>query len=272
MCDDWDPAIVFINSKYKTSGTASDFSVYSPNTLVNRNKAYNYIEVRQVVLPMTFYNVRATIGNNTECSTIYFTNSSAEEKKYAVPDGYYNIEDLMAKIKAGLDSNDGTGTTYTVELVVDSTTSTILTHKVRISADANFALRFGDDSINSLIPDLLGYERSDTSAGTTFTASKIYSLRNNGNFIHIGSNIQTNTFNFSDNNGSVSLSNKYGSLSILASVPINDFGTYVYGNTSRLKLKTNVTQLNGFQFKLLDENYNIIDTNGQDWSMELIFS
>lgn len=110
----------------------------------------------------TVYTVRNGINNK-----IYF-NENSTNKTATVAAGYYTDSTLPAAIKSALDSASGGFATFTV-------TISGATKKTTITSTQNFSLTFGTNTSAS-IARILGFNKIDTSAATSHTASNIINL------------------------------------------------------------------------------------------------
>lgn len=88
--------VVRVSSLERSSGTPNSFQVNLGNDI--RLDCVISVQVLQVSIPNTTYNVSAAIGNNTFQADFTIAGPVA----FAIPDGFYNTAQLMAYIQAQL--------------------------------------------------------------------------------------------------------------------------------------------------------------------------
>ena len=143
--------IVNINSKNRSSGSIGNFNTKALN--LQRNiRAVKLLDV-QIFMSMNTFNPGVIM---------FMESATGTTRQATIAPGNYNETTILAAVKLALDSSGGQVYTCTYNLATNSIT---------ISAGSNFTLYFGD--VRSTAYDRLGFDRSNTLAGTSFTGAAI---------------------------------------------------------------------------------------------------
>jgi hypothetical protein len=253
---------VFINSKFRSSGTSDDFKILLNNPLVG----YNII-VGSVVIPKTYNNILDGINNRVK-----FLNSAFVVIDGSLPVGTapYQLSFLFNNLITFLQFNDP-GRTYTI--VLDDN------NKVVISIDAGgFGIFPTPDSIFYLLGFRENVSGSSIRATHTFDIERTKQIIIESSF-DIGSPNYRTGYNLSTvTNGFhilkvLSLSNdelhSNYSPTILNSMPIIANNNT---NVNVIPFMLDSKNYSNLSFRLLDDQGRPLDLNGFDWNIELILN
>lgn len=279
---------ISIDSKFRENfytTTSSDFYIYLPSKIKNVVS----MQITSFELPISFYGISATHGNNYFTISITDINNNVFVRDILIPDGNYTafslvkfLNNLLCPIDASgnmiypddlfsyisfsvnIDENDGTGTGKTT-VVTDNynITSFKLDFSYKINCGKNSqeypTSRFGQ--VLGFIKDIYDSEILYTSESVTdvFPSRYVYlsidDYNNNFSYLFMPVYKQATTF----------------SSTIIAKIPINtNFFTLI--NENDLKIITDERQYFGpvdidrLRITLLDEYGNILDINNANYS------
>jgi hypothetical protein len=227
-----------ISSKDRKSGTSSNFNIDK----IHRDKVKGF-RVDYISLPYTWYNV------STSNNTIVVNGSNV-----SISAGYYNITTLCSALQTALVSVDATFTcTYSSS-----------TGKVTIARSTNFTLNLSSSSWT--LRRQIGFNgTSNVTGATTFTSDSIVNI-NNGNsaYLHcspLGKYIENQT---TDNRSD-----------FIISIPIDKSPQeiiYYVPPVENVYTFSQEISLGGDQtFYFTDIDRNVLNLNGAEWEMKLIF-
>ena len=237
-----------ISSSNRTSSSASstNFTIIPTNQIEPLMKK---LLVRRVTIPYTVY----TINSNN--NKLYWVDSDSSAKTSTITSGNYDENTLAAAIASQMNIDKTSVDIYTC--TVNSTTA-----KFTITNNTN-NFQLTTTSTSSAIWKVLGYTTSSNKTGSTsYTGTNVYNLQPLM-VIYICSNLADG------NNARV----QAGDFPILCAIPISaNFGNIVtYINDFGDEIPLNNTK-SMFTFQLYDDNLNLIDLNGQDWTIEFAVS
>lgn len=231
---------IFINSKDRISGTSSNF-------LVNMNISIEYADYLQLLnvrIPNTFYNV------NSYNNQITFIDNLSVTHTITIPNGSYNINNLLTAIQTAL--NAASALVFT--LTYNSTT-----FKLTISTTDNFQLLFGS-GLNQL-NYLLGFSSIDLNGANSYTSDLCVSLSFNYIVIKIDEIGRTAYYS----------TNKRDEKTFI--IPINEpSGSYVEYDHKQYFYQCADTRgkvLSQLNISLFSPGGNPLNLNGSDWYMIL---
>lgn len=216
------------------------------------------IQLLSCIIPNSWYNLSAKIGNNT----IQFSETGdVDLNGITIPDGSYNIDELMNQVKTLLDANSTNNCTYTLTYN-EITNSVNITHNKTSTVEtvfnflsSNNARRFlgftqGEFNINSTNTSI----NSDRAVDITDTLNSIY-LRTNLSNLKV---IESSTNKFSN---------------ILAHIPIdlrrNDF--IIYNPPQPFEMALAVNQISRIDLEFTFQNEELkVDFGRGDWEANLL--
>lgn len=197
-----------------------------------------YLSVQNTSIPYSFYNINST--NNT---LIYLLSPSVYNT-IIIPQGNYNINNLISTLISLM-----TGFTITYNNITNKITIIYSLGDFTLLLNSSILSILGF-STTSIIRSLNGTRTSDNSINMHPITS-----------INVVSNLITYNINksFLNNN------------SILCRIPINTppFSIIEYNNNNNFRINLFINTFNSIKIKLLDDNGNILDLNGLNFSITL---
>lgn len=197
-----------------------------------------HINVVHASIPFTFYNVNST--NNVLNYTVGTTGYSL-----VLPQGNYTSTTMKNYLNLNLQNFT---TTY------DSTTN-----KFKFLNTQNNDFTF---NATSTCLGLLGFAGQSTSSSYSLISTRTINL-NPIRCICVCTNLKTSNININSKNKS----------NIICSIPIttqpNSIITYM--NLNNFKINTYANIISSIQIKLMDQDGNLLDLNGANWSMTIQF-
>ena len=238
---------IHLNSKYADSyikGNHSD-CVFNLPLIEVPLQHHIYISVVHCVIPYTFYNINAT--NNA----LHFNSNSVERPILYITQGNYNAIQLASYLSSSMSA-------YNIRVSYNS-----ITNKFTFSNVNNAMFYIYNDSQSTCL-SILGFQNS-TLSQFTLTSGSLTSI-NSANMqtkhcICIQSNfISGNINNYKKNENT-----------ILCSIPINTQPYSMIAYTPAKPIRTNIFNnlINLINLRIVDQNNETIDLNGQDWSITL---
>ena len=247
-----DTVEIYLNSKSanKQNGT-SNCVFHLPNIEVNKDEVA-YINVKQAVLPFSWYNVNET--NNVLDIRI------ANVRPYTIniPFGNYNINQLISYLHSQfllfLANDKDLIITYS-----NQTNKLLFTHHHH-----NFRLEY-----SSTCFELLGFGDNEDYFSTNISGTNTHILDSvNGINLFVVRQIYIASDNFILNNINASNPND---TNILASVSVtgNPNSIIHYENTTTRHLIHHLNNVTNLNIKLLDQDSDLLNLNGVNWSITL---
>jgi len=218
------------------------------------------IQLLSCIIPNSWYNLSAKIGNNI---ILFSETGDTDDNGITIPDGSYNIDELISEVKTLLDTNSTNNCVYTLSYnqitnsvnITHNKTSTIATTFNFLSN--NNARRFlgfsqGEFTINSSNTSI----NSDRAVDITDTLNSVY-LRTNLSNLKV---IESSTNKFSN---------------ILAHIPIdlqrNDF--IIYNPPKPFEMGLSVNQITRIELEFTFQNEELkVDFGKGDWECNLLIN
>ena len=257
MCECASKKIVVFDSRdrEKSTDSATDFLVHLKKPL----KHCKSIELKEVILPWTMYNISAAKGNHQ----LTFKEDLQADVTITIPDGHYSIAALCSEIGTLMDVGSPTFQTYTV-------TYSATTMKVTFSANITTFLLYGSDSVGKTtgLEQELGF-LLETTSNLSNTSDNVPKL--------LTPEYVLLTVDFVPDNVNTLDSNKNASFVLSSNLNASSAvgGTVLHltsQNTFKQLIRLSDTNLQHFRISLRDEQNVLLDLNGCDWSMILAFS
>lgn len=235
---------LYINSKNRTHGDSTDFSVQLD---LPREIEFDRVVCLAASIPKSFY----LIGHDS----IFYLNEGILQAAITMPRGNYSLSAFKSTVISLLNAHSPNNWTYNVSYPARSSTDT---GKLRYTVSGNTSqpsLQFTEK-----LYEQFGFDKNSTNQFTlgTLDSTNVINLQKESTlYIH------------SDMCDS-------GNDNILASVYANDstdFGsiTYKYQDAHVESKKLVSNKSNTFRFYLTDEDEVPINLNGQNWVMTLLF-
>jgi len=209
----------------------------------SNEKAYH---VESVIMPFTWYNIRAPFNNfkYTVNNVVYNAN---------LKEGTYNLNQLLTELKTKTDALVAqSGITYTFS-------SDGITNKVTIAKSGNASLIFDDTTIYRE----LGFIKQTYASSTTDTGSYLPNLTG-GAVIYILSNALTRHNSRIHNTDSILMN-------IIARIAVDvSFGSIISNIGLINNIRSSDVQLNeSVDLRVVDEWLRPLSFNGYDWYLKL---
>lgn len=239
-------SVVSISSKDKDNSVDSthNFSVSLDCPINTRD--YDYIKIINCRIPNTFYNI------NSNCNTLSWVDGSTQANTTTITAGNYSITELISALQTALNADKAGGDSNTYQVAINS-----ITEKITISLSAgsnNFSFTAGN------LSKKLGFY-NDGSGATSYTADNIYNLYNGLQNIFVSCDFIGGLF-----------SSKNSKRRFLLSLPTENFGTISkYKNEENLLYRNENSYFGSVRMALYDEDYNPLDLNGANWSIQFGF-
>ena len=231
--------IIHIDSSDRSSGNHNDFKVIIHDNQLGNNKD---VSIHSLIIPFSYYAINDNnndfLAGPTGGDTITLTN------------GNYTSNELATELKTQLDA--------------------VLTPTYTVSHDSKtgkFTFSSGDSSDFVIITDTknykyLGFNASSTnnSASGSLVSTNVIDVAGT-RYIDIRSNLHTHSSNSSNNNRD-----------LLARIyPNSDpFASIFYDHSSFEGVYFDGNYLRQLELALYDDNNDLLDLNGQEWSISLI--
>jgi len=243
---------IYLNSKTanKQNNSTSSCTFNLPNIEVRQDEKA-YVNVKQAVIPFSWYNVNET--NNKLDMLI----GGVHTYSISIPFGNYNINQLISYLSSQILLFPGNDKSLTIAYSIQTNklTFTHTHHSLRLLA-------------TSTCFELLGFNEG-TQYDATNTSGHIYVLNSvNGINLFVVRQVYIASDNFILNN--VNASNPNDS-NILASVCVtgNPNSVIQYENTTTRHLIHHLNNITNLQIKLLDQDSDLLNLNGVNWSVTL---
>ena len=244
-------AILEIDSALRTSGSISDYEMILNHPIyLNRARQY-FIRLENIKVPTSFYNINST---NNVLKITEDPAGTPDAISVTIPPGNYTESELRSTTIALL--NAATLNTNTYSMSFDS-----ITGKITITTDTT---EFLVDSITngSLINRAFGFEDAQYTSASMELISVNHISLNFVRYLNIKTDLGSNN-HYSRNNLQ----------DIGVQVPITEGRSTIqfYDNHSGYRAKMeNRHNIKHLRLRILDNNNNIIDLNGVNWSAELV--
>jgi hypothetical protein len=207
---------------------------------------YTQVGVFNAQIPISWY----TIDQYRNVLKYKYPSSSSTISTISLTLGNYNSNSLITEMKTQFLAN---GHNFTINL-------NSINGKVTFSSTSNFS--FLNTTNGSLIMDLLGFDDSVNYTSSSLSLTAIYPLNMLGiQRLKINSNaLSTHTIN----------SKTLSESNTIASIPVNasSFGLIQYENKNVYSL-LRAKVINQIDIQIRDQDENLIDLNGIDWTMTL---
>jgi hypothetical protein len=236
--------IFYINSKYRTSGTHSDMNY----KLDMHDIQPDHVMVLQANIPKSYYMVQE--GLNT-----FILIEDGTTVIISIPIGNYTRNSFKLALQTQLNTNSPNNWIYSVSIPLSTVADT---GKYTFVVTNNIGLQPTIVFNSSNIAELIGF---DTDTTYTWTNDKIIST----NVIKLQKEdtifIRSNIVNVHSN----------GVLQEINAINSADFDNIVYTNTNseHYAKEINGYTNNTFNFKLTNENGEIMNLNGQNYTMTI---
>lgn len=244
-------AIIEIDSTLRTSGSIENFEVILNHVVyLNRDRQY-FMRLENLKIPTSFYNINS---NNQVFKITEDPAGTPDDISITIPSGNYTESELRTTAVALLNSATANANTYA--MAFDS-----ITGKITITTDTT---EFRVDSITngSNINKAFGFGDAQYTSTSMSLISVNHISLNFIRYLNVKSDMGSNN-HYSKNN----LEN------IGVQIPITEGRSTIqfYDNHDGYKAKLESKHsIKSIRFRIVDNNKNLIDLNGVDWSCEIV--
>jgi len=250
-----EPIEVVLNSKNGTDLNNLDgHKIYLLEQEISSRKDERLLLfLKKVFLPFSFYTLSSSQKNNI--LDITETNSSGSITYFiTIPDGNYNINDLIITIKSLLEATTQKNFKYTI--TYNKSTGKVSFKILSGTSPTNATLLFSSGGNSKFsVRNILGFNETDVSFTTSSstTSQKIVDMADGLDSIHIKSNLV---------GSNIRSTNAEGGELLLVPVDLEPF-SIIYFDEGGLPFKHLLSQENikRIEIKMTDANDNIIDFN-----------
>lgn len=228
---------IYLDSQYasvNSSSTNSDLYFFLQTPILVGNDHDIVLRVENFVCPISFFVVNST-NNRLVTST----------GTYVIPEGNYNALTLKSQLETIMPS-------YSIGYDVN-------TNKLSFTSMTDFTFLS-----TSTCFKIIGFEEgiNHSSAGSTLTSEYVVNLSGTS-LIYIDiPNITTRNISSKNGGGFTTIIK-----SVVADVPYGSILSYTNNTTAAVKLQEKY--ISYFHVRLLDDDYNLLDLNGQHFSLTL---
>ena len=251
--DDGFAVLVRINSEERVAplvNTTSSFKVQFGNN--NELGAINRVSIKQISIPNVQYNIKAASSVHPAYNA--FTYNDGANKTITIPVGYYNIDQLIAAIKA-----DPLAVAANLQITVNAASK-------RLQFTSTTPISYLNESSGNGMASILGILTNSAPLVTSYNATGFYNLA-------VHPNVYVASQAISD--GSHMVSPTLGSLPVCAVVPITvPFGDIIQYTTVQEHLDdihytshANGKSLSTIDLQIYDGDGQLLDLQGLDWTI-----
>lgn len=248
-----------IDSRKRSTGTTNEFT-YVIN--VKTDHKFDNFCVVQAQIPKSYYLI-----DSTRRDTTFILQEGVSQAVITVPDGDYNVYSFQPVLTAALNAGSPNGYTYSISYPNGQVAAQ--TNKYTYSVTGNSGVQpsfiFGPGDISRSITNLMGF----------FPDVGTYSFAANTLISNITVRFQ-HTFYLQIKSSSARQPNSLDSdTSVLCTIPVGDtidYGMILYNMIEINDASVELTNpgSNIFDFALYDDNDELINLQGQDWSMRVM--
>lgn len=235
---------VFINSKNRTSGSSSsDFKVH----LNRRIQNIHSVSVRSIEIPFSWYCI------NTSNNRISWSSSGTDYSATLSP-GNYTADELAIELQNKMNAQLA-GFIVTYE---DKTLKYTFSHN-----STSFVINYAESTCNLLIGLIIV---APDSAGLSWTSQNVIQITGS-NLLFLESNVLSS--------GRALSHSDEEERPIFLKVPVNQNAGSIVTRESKdddVLIFNSQFGISEIDFRLVDDEYNLVDLNGLDWSLELLVS
>jgi len=261
------PIEIILNSKNgRTINNQDGNKFYNLITEITARKdELIIIHLKKAFIPFSFYMLSSSRKNNKLDITEKQTDNTTNSYTITIPDGNYNITELMVKIKNLMETASTFSFIYniTFENATGKVSFLITSGTNALNTTINFAT---GSNTNSNINDFIGFSNTDITFTTTSSATsdKIVDMAAGLDGLHIKSNlVGTNVITTeSGDSGSGEL--------LVIPITLEPYSILYYSEfTNPFKHKLSTSSIRQIEIKITDTDDNIINFNGLPYTFIL---
>jgi len=213
------------------------------------------VQIINAVIPNSWDNLSALIGNN---KLRYAETGDTSIKTLTIPNGNYNIDELMAEVKTQLDNNSTNSCTYTLTYSEISNRVTI-THNKKSTVETTFNFLSTDT-----VRRFLGFTQGEFNISSLGNAvsDRAVDITDTHNSVFIRSDL---------NNQKVIESSSARPSNIIACIPVplsrNSF--FVFDPMNPLEIQLSQNTISSMNIRVTWQDETVIDLNKADFELVL---
>lgn len=261
------PIEIVLNSKNGTLVSSLDgHKFYELQSEVVARKDENIVlHLKKAFIPFSFYTLSSNQKNNKLDITETKTDSSTNTYTITIPDGNYNITELLAKIKELLEANTTFSFKYTItfDSVVGKVSFLIASGTDPQSATLLFS---SGTNVSNSCNRMLGFNNTDIifTTSSSATSQKVIDMADGLDGLHIKSNlIGSNVATTANDTGSGEL--------LVVPIDLQPYNILYYDEGSEpFKHKISQSSIKRIEIKITDSRDNTVDFNGLPYTFILL--
>ena len=261
------PVEIVLNSKTGTEISGKDGHKFYEleNEIVARKDETIVLHLKKAFIPFSFYTLSSNQENNK--LDIKETQSDTTTNTYSItiPNGNYNITQLLAKIKELLEAT--TTFSYKYSITFDAVTGKVsFIIESGTNADTAEILFSSGTNANNSCSRILGFNKTDVSCSltTTATSNNVIDMADGLDSLHIKSNlIGQNVVGTSADTGSSEL--------LIIPIDLQPYNILYFNEiTEPFKHKLSQSSIKRIEIKITNSRDKIVDFNGLPYTFILI--
>lgn len=261
------PIEIVLNSKNGTLVSSLDgHKFYELQSEVVARKDENIVlHLKKAFIPFSFYTLSSNQKNNKLDITETKTDSSTNTYTITIPDGNYNITELLAKIKELLEANTTFSFKYTItfDSVVGKVSFLIASGTNPQSATLLFS---SGTNVSNSCNRMLGFNNTDIifTTSSSATSQKVIDMADGLDGLHIKSNlIGSNVATTANDTGSGEL--------LVVPIDLQPYNILYYDEGAEpFKHKISQSSIKRIEIKITDSRDNTVDFNGLPYTFILL--
>lgn len=242
--------LININSSnaIKNNGTYNSDVYFTFTGLLKDKPNLEKVElaVQYAQIPYSFYNINV-YNHHLRISVDYGPHITLQFTR-----GNYNTSQLITEITNQFNLNGISDVTITIDSITGLLTFTKASGNLEILHTLSTCYK------------VLGFKPETNYSGLTITAPYPLNLLGTLRLRIISNELFVSTYDSTTQNN----------FGVLATVPINagNFGLIDYNNFSNIKSELQSKDLNGFDIRIIDDDNNLINFNGIDWTITIVLT
>ena len=261
------PVEIVLNSQFGTEISGNDGHKFFEleSEVVARKDEIIVLYLKKAFIPFSFYTLSSSQKNNKLDITETQTDTTTNSYSIIIPDGNYNITQLLAKIKELLEAT--TTFNYKYSITFDSVSGKV-SFIIQSGSNANTSsiLFSSGSNANNSCRRILGFSKTDVSFDltTASTGDKIIDMADGLDSLHIKSNlIGQNVVGTAQDTGSSEL--------LIIPIDLQPYNILYFNEiTEPFKHKLSQSSIKRVEIKITNSRDEIVDFNGLPYTFILI--
>lgn len=256
------PIEIVLNSKQGTNVDILDgHKFYELESEVVARKDENILfYLKKAFIPFSFYTLSSSQRNNKlDIKETHSNGVDTNTYSITIPDGNYNINELLSKIKTLLEAGSAYNHTYTITYNTQTSKVTFIELEPQ-GSNIKAELLFGTGTnANSSCRRLLGFNAVDVefTASASVSSQNIVDMADGLDSIHIKSNLVGDNIRSTNDSGEL----------LLVPVNLSPFSIIYFDDINPFKHKITQSAIKRIEMRLSDANGNVIDFNNIPYTL-----